>query len=106
MKKPDYSDVISFIGKYVGDNMNINYNPLTKQKRELLSQVEQDVDGAIEQMGKLRLKKDLGGDDLDMIELVMEIEEEFEVQIDDGWLGGKGDDPTLDELAQFVVLAK
>lgn len=33
----------------------------------------------------------------------MELEEEFQVEIDDGWLGSKGDDPTMGELAELVV---
>jgi acyl carrier protein len=63
---------------------------------------EEDED-ALDKLAGLRTKKDLGGDELDAIEIVMDLEEEFDVEIDDGWLGSKGDDPTMGELAELVV---
>jgi acyl carrier protein len=55
---------------------------LTNKLRELL--VDQ-LDVAAEEIGlDARLIEDLGADSLDVVELVMAIEEAFEVTIDDG----------------------
>lgn len=100
--KPTYVEVMLFLAKYATDNLNMDLWR-EEDKRKLLDDVTAANEDAMDKLAGLRTKKDLGGDELDGIEIVMELEEEFVVQIEDGWLGEKGDDPTMGELAELVV---
>lgn len=47
-------------------------------------------------------KEKLGADSLDIVEMVMKIEEEFELEIPDGDLDRYGDDMTFGQLVDYV----
>lgn len=100
--KPTYVEVMRYLAQYATDNLNLDLWS-DDDKRKLLDDVASQNEDALDKLAGLRTKKDLGGDELDAIEIVMELEEEFQVEIDDGWLGSKGDDPTMGELAELVV---
>lgn len=101
-RKVTYVEVMRHLAQYATNNLNME---LWREEEEskLLDDVLAANEDAMDKLAGLRTKKDLGGDELDVIEIVMDLEEEFEVEIDDGWLGSKGDDPTMGELAEFVV---
>ncbi|CBW37990.1 acyl carrier protein [Salmonella phage Vi01] len=96
--KPTYVDVMRDLAQYACDNLNMETwrNGDHKEKFD-------NIDDNIDALAPLRAKSDLGGDDLDMIELIMEVEEQYDVEISDDWVGKRGDDPTLGELAELVV---
>jgi len=48
------------------------------------------------------LMKDLGADSLDIVELIMDIEETFEVEIPDSEAKDFGDDITIEDLVKLV----
>lgn len=100
--KPTYVEVMRYLAQYATDNLNLDLWR-DDDKRKLLDDVASQNEDALDKLAGLRTKKDLGGDELDAIEIVMDLEEEFQVEIDDGWLGSKGDDPTMGELAELVV---
>lgn len=100
--KPTYVEVMCHLAQYATDNLNLDLWR-DDDKRKLLDDVASQNEDALDKLAGLRTKKDLGGDELDAIEIVMDLEEEFQVEIDDGWLGSKGDDPTMGELAELVV---
>lgn len=100
--KPTYVEVMRHLAQYAADNLNMDLWR-DDDKRKLLDDVSSQNEDALDKLAGLRTKKDLGGDELDAIEIVMDLEEEFQVEIDDGWLGSKGDDPTMGELAELVV---
>ena len=100
--KPTYVEVMRYLAQYATDNLNLDLWS-DDDKRKLLDDVASQNEDALDKLAGLRTKKDLGGDELDAIEIVMELEEEFQVEIDDGWLGSKGDDPTMGELAELAV---
>lgn len=100
--KPTYVEVMRHLAQYATDNLNLDLWR-DDDKRKLLDDVAAQNEDALDKLAGLRTKKDLGGDELDAIEIVMDLEEEFQVEIDDGWLGSKGDDPTMGELAELVV---
>lgn len=101
MGKPTYIDVMNVLAQYASDNLNME---AWREEREnkVVKDAAASNDDAIEKLAGMRCKKDLGGDELDAIELIMHLEEEFDIQIDDGWVGGKGDDPTMGEFAEYV----
>lgn len=101
MGKPTYIDVMNVLAQYASDNLNMALWQSDKVVK-VLHDVQASNDDAIEKLAGMRCKKDLGGDELDAIELIMHLEEEFDIQIDDGWVGGKGDDPTMGEFAEYV----
>ncbi|EGJ6623256.1 hypothetical protein INC21_003210 [Salmonella enterica] len=96
--KPTYVDVMRVLAQYACDNLNMETwrNGDHKEKFD-------NIDDNIDALAPLRAKSDLGGDDLDMIELIMEVEEQYDVEISDEWVGKHGDDPTLGALAELVV---
>lgn len=100
--KPSYVDVMRFLAQYATANLNMDIWR-DEDKSKLLADVTAQNEDALDKLAAQRTKKDLGGDELDIIEVVMELEEEFQVQIDDGWLGERGDDPTMGELSELVV---
>lgn len=104
MGKPTYIEVMNLLAKYASDNLNMALWQSEKAVK-VLHDVQTSNDDAIEKLAGMRCKKHLGGDDLDAIELIMELEEEYNIEIDDGWVGSKGDDPTMGELAEYVVNA-
>lgn len=101
--KPTYVEVMRYLAQYATDNLNLEVSDDDKSSIKAIVDAEVVVNDALDKLAALRTKKDLGGDELDAIELVMELEEEFKVEIDDCWLGGKDDDPTMGELAEYVV---
>ncbi|AKJ73730.1 hypothetical protein [Salmonella phage SS9] len=101
--KPTYVEVMRHLAQYATDNLNLEVSDEDKSSIKGIVDAEVIMNDALDKLAGLRTKKDLGGDDLDAIEIVMELEEEFNVEISDGWLGGKGDDPTMGELAEYVV---
>lgn len=100
--KPTYVEVMRHLAQYATDNLNMEIWREEEQNK-LLDDVAAQNEDALDKLAGLRTKKDLGGDELDAIEIVMDLEEEFQVEIEDGWLGSKGDDPTMGELAELVV---
>ncbi|ECB2088342.1 hypothetical protein EVH07_12580 [Salmonella enterica subsp. enterica serovar Newport] len=100
--KPTYVEVMRHLAQYATNNLNMEIWREEEQSK-LLDDVLAANEDAMDKLASLRTKKDLGGDELDAIEIVMDLEEEFQVEIDDGWLGSKGDDPTMGELAELVV---
>ena len=101
--KPTYVEVMRHLAQYATDNLNLDAVEVKYPNVKKMIDGEVATDDALDKFAGLRTKKDLGGDELDAIEIVMELEEEFQVEIDDGWLGSKGDDPTMGELAELVV---
>ncbi|AFU64396.1 hypothetical protein [Salmonella phage SKML-39] len=101
--KPTYVEVMRHLAQYATDNLNLEVSDEDKSSIKGIVDTEVVINDALDKLAGLRTKKDLGGDELDVIELVMDVEEEFNVEIDDGWLGSKGDDPTMGELAELVV---
>lgn len=101
--KPTYVEVMRHLAKYATDNLNLDADEVEYPNVKKMIDGEVATDDALDKLAGLRTKKDLGGDELDVIELVMDVEEEFKVDIDDGWMGSKGDDPTMGELAELVV---
>lgn len=101
MGKPTYIDVMNVLAQYASDNLNMEAWREERENKVVKDAVASN-DDAIEKLAGMRCKKDLGGDELDAIELIMHLEEEFDIQIDDGWVGGKGDDPTMGEFAEYV----
>lgn len=58
------------------------------QEQELLAQVTEAIRGTLKTEGKpitleARLTEDLGGDSLDMLELIMALEEKFGIEVPD-----------------------
>lgn len=102
--KPTYDSVMLHIANYISSDLNICYHRGTSDDKllKLMSDVEAEAEGAMDELGKLHLKQDLDGDDLDVIELIMELEEYYNIEIDDGWVGSHGDDPSIDALARYV----
>lgn len=101
--KPTYVEVMRHLAQYATDNLNLEVSDEDKSSIKGIVDAEVVMNDALDKLAALRTKKDLGGDELDTIEIVMDLEEEFNVEIDDGWLGSKGDDPTMGELAELVV---
>lgn len=49
-----------------------------------------------------RLKADLGGDELDLVELTMALEEEFAIEIKDETIGDFQDDPQFSDWVDII----
>lgn len=63
-------------------------------------------DEKLEELGKLHFRSELDGDDLDLIEMFMDLEDKYEIEIQETAPGQKDidfSDPTLDQLANLVV---
>lgn len=101
MPKHNYVDVarevVRIITEYVqfGDDFEKQKIPAYDSERDFEANIDGFKDKAI--------KRDMMGDDLSVIEVVMGIEEEFEVDISDEWLGRHGDDPTIDDFVNVVL---
>ena len=112
MKLLNNSHISSFVNKstdftntninlLVNKNINISVSPISKKRRywKLINQsnkkntqlLSEKVNKLIEQLNKeiaeigddMDIVKDLGADSLDIVEMVMNIEEEFGITIDD-----------------------
>lgn len=101
--KPTYVEVMRHLAQYATDNLDLEVSDEDKSSIKGIVDAEVVMNDALDKLAGMRTKKDLGGDELDAIEIVMDLEEAFQVEIDDGWIGSKGDDPTMGELAELVV---
>ncbi|WPJ72212.1 hypothetical protein DEEACLCL_00195 [Salmonella phage CRW-SP2] len=100
MSKPSYPDVVRFVAKLFSEH---GYTSNQNHKK-LAFDSEADFDENLEAIKNIRLKgQDLQCDDLDVIEVVMELEDEYEVDIPDEWLGRHQDNPTLGEFAALII---
>lgn len=104
-KNVSYIDVMRFLVQYAGDNLNMELW-CEKYHSETIQRAVDNIDkleDQLESLAPLRVKEHLGGDELDAIEIIMDLEEEYDVEISDGWVGNHKDDPTLGDLAEYVV---
>lgn len=101
-KNVSYIDVMRFLVQYASDNLNMELWREKQHSVTIQSAIDK-IEDQLESLAPLRVKEHLGGDELDAIEIVMELEEEFDVEITDHWIGSHKDDPTLGELAEHVV---
>lgn len=101
-KNVSYIDVMRFLVQYASDNLNMELWREKKHSVTIQSAIEK-IEDQLDTLAPLRVKEHLGGDELDAIEIVMDLEEEFDVEITDYWVGSHKDDPTLGELAEHVV---
>ena len=101
-KNVSYIDVMRFLVQYASDNLNMELWREKKHSVTIQSAIEK-IEDQLESLAPLRVKEHLGGDELDAIEIIMELEEEYDVEITDHWIGSHKDDPTLGELAEHVV---
>lgn len=101
-KNVSYIDVMRILAQYASDNLNMELWREKHHSKTIQSAVDK-IEDQLEALAPLRVKEHLGGDELDAIEIVMELEEEFDVEITDHWIGSHKDDPTLGELAEHVV---
>ncbi len=101
-KNVSYIDVMRFLVQYASDNLNMELWREKQHSKTIQSAVDK-IEEQLEALAPLRVKEHLGGDELDAIEIVMDLEEEFDVEITDHWIGSHKDDPTLGELAEHVV---
>lgn len=62
---------------------------------------DQDFDDMLKTVSSVRLT-DFDADELDLIEFMMEAECDFDIDIEDAW-GGLGDDPTFEEMTQYIL---
>lgn len=100
----NYVDVIKYLAQKASDNLDLSLHFSAEEEvNSIRRDLENNVEDSIEKFAGLRCKSDLGGDELDVIELVMDLEEEFDVEISDYWMGTHQDDPTMGELAEHVV---
>lgn len=97
-----YVEVMRYLAEYASNNLNLQ-EWMEEDKRKILTDITTQNEDAFDKMAPLRTKKDLGGDELDAIEIVLELEDEFDVQISDEWVGSHEDDPTMGELAELIV---
>lgn len=104
-KNVSYVDVMRFLVQYAGDNLNMELWREKQHSKTIQTAVDNinQIEDQLEALAPLRVKEHLGGDELDAIEIVMDLEEEFDVSISDHWVGTHQDDPTLGELAEHVV---
>lgn len=101
-KNVSYIDVMRFLVQYASDNLNMELWREKQHSKTIQSAVDK-IEEQLEALAPLRVKEHLGGDELDAIEIVMVLEEEFDVEISDYWMGTHKDDPTLGEFAEHVV---
>lgn len=101
-KNVSYIDVMRFLVQYASDNLNMELWREKKHSVTIQSAIEK-IEDQLDTLAPLRVKEHLGGDELDAIEIVMDLEEEYDVEITDHWIGSHKDDPTLGELAEHVV---
>ena len=101
-KNVSYIDVMRFLVQYASDNLNMELWREKKHSVTIQSAIEK-IEDQLDTLAPLRVKEHLGGDELDAIEIIMDLEEEFDVEISDYWMGTHKDDPTLGELAEHVV---
>lgn len=101
-KNVSYIDVMRFLVQYASDNLNMELWREKKHSVTIQSAIEK-IEDQLDTLAPLRVKEHLGGDELDAIEIIMELEEEYDVEITDHWIGSHKDDPTLGELAEHVV---
>lgn len=101
-KNVSYIDVMRVLVQYASDNLNMELWREKQHSTTIQSAIDK-IEDQLEALAPLRVKEHLGGDELDAIEIVMDLEEEFDVRISDHWVGTHQDDPTLGELAEHVV---
>ncbi|QBQ79030.1 acyl carrier protein [Escherichia phage vB_EcoM_KWBSE43-6] len=101
-KNVSYIDVMRFLVQYASDNLNMELWREKKHSVTIQSAIDK-IEDQLESLAPLRVKEHLGGDELDAIEIIMDLEEEYDVEITDYWVGSHKDDPTLGELAEHVV---
>ncbi len=101
-KNVSYIDVMRFLVQYASDNLNMELWREKKHSVTIQSAIDK-IEDQLDTLAPLRVKEHLGGDELDAIEIIMELEEEYDVEITDHWIGSHKDDPTLGELAEHVV---
>lgn len=101
-KNVSYIDVMRFLVQYASDNLNMELWREKKHSKTIQSAIDK-IEDQLDTLAPLRVKEHLGGDELDAIEIIMELEEEYDVEITDHWIGSHQDDPTLGELAEHVV---
>lgn len=101
-KNVSYIDVMRFLVQYASDNLNMELWREKHHSATVQSAIDK-IEDQLDTLAPLRVKEHLGGDELDAIEIVMDLEEEFNVEITDHWIGSHKDDPTLGELAEHVV---
>ncbi|BAN78490.1 acyl carrier protein [Klebsiella phage 0507-KN2-1] len=101
-KNVSYIDVMRFLVQYASDNLNMELWREKKHSVTIQSAIEK-IEDQLDTLAPLRVKEHLGGDELDAIEIIMDLEEEYDVEITDHWIGSHKDDPTLGELAEHVV---
>lgn len=100
MSKPSYPEVVRFVAKLFSEHGYMS--PQTRSNFAFDS--EADFDKNLEDIKYIRMKgQDLQCDDLDVIEVVMEIEDEYNIEIPDEWLGRHQDNPTLGELVDVTL---
>lgn len=102
MSKINYTEAMRFLIDYAVKNLDPEHalNGRTFTDEDYADRFE----NVCNEFADKKIMKDLQGDDLDVIELVMDVESEYDIEIDDGWLGSTGDDPSLGQLAEQVVL--
>lgn len=101
-KNVSYIDVMRFLVQYASDNLNMELWREKKHSVTIQSAIDK-IEDQLDTLAPLRVKEHLGGDELDAIEIIMDLEEEYDVEITDHWIGSHKDDPTLGELAEHVV---
>lgn len=103
-RNTEYPEVIRYIASLFSDHAYCSgsENPVDLD-RFYGEDEEAAFTVAMEAAKEQRLKGGtLNGDDLDVIEVVMEIEGEYNVEIPDEWLGRHGDNPSVGEFADLV----
>lgn len=100
--KPTYVDVMRFLANYASNNLSMELWRGEKENK-VLADVAAQNEAAFDQLATMRTKEHLGGDELDVIEIIMDVEEEYQVELSDEWCGLHKDDPTMGEIAQAVV---
>ena len=99
MSKQSYPDVLKWLVNYAVNDLNAGFWAPEESTKTLIK-THQDHDDQLDELAKLRPVKDFGCDELDHIELIMSIEDEYEVELSDDWWN---DDPSLGQLAEMVV---
>lgn len=101
MSKHSYPEIVRYIAGLFADH---GFGPSEETKNKFSFDSEEDFDKNLEAVKDIRMQGDeLLCDELDVIEVIMDIEEEYDIEIPDEWIGRHQDNPTLGELADLVL---
>ena len=100
MSKPNYPDVMRYIINYAVNNLSIDETRLALPKKVTMLDVNDNFEEVCSLLSSKHICSDFWADELDLIELIMDLEDEFSVAIEDGEIG---DNPTLEEITQAVM---